>query len=111
MKYLVAIVFLLFTIVMIGSIQAQEVVVQNPAPIISAPVAAPLGSGGLISIILLVAFSANTMLTALRTVLLKYDGVAPGSDIPADDKALTLVNKICIVLGSILDFLMSNPQH
>lgn len=84
----------------------------------AAVVAAPSGvmgwiesHGGFQAAVLLLVSSFNTILSALRIVLKKFDGVAEGDPIPADKKALTLVNKLCIILGQILDFSMGNVKH
>lgn len=112
MKFLTLIVIVLLSVVIFQAAQAQ-IVVQAPTP-----AAAVISSGnfveahgGLVATLVLLVFAAQALLTALRTVLLKFDGIAEGQDIPPANTTLTLVNKICIVLGTILDFLQGNAKH
>lgn len=91
------------------------------AQVASTPAAALQASGGVSQLIanhggyqasaVLLVFSVMTMLSALRTVLLKFDGIKDGEPIPADKTVLTKVNIVCIYLGHILDFLTGNVQH
>lgn len=67
--------------------------------------------GGYQAAILLLVGSAMAVLSAIRTVLSNFDGVAPGAAIPSNLQGLTLVNKICVILGQIIDFLQGNVQH
>ena len=67
--------------------------------------------GGFQGAVLLLVFTAMTMLSALRAVLKKWDGINEGDAIPADNKALTLLNKICMVLGTVIDYVQGNVQH
>lgn len=67
--------------------------------------------GGIQAAALMLVFSAFTLLSAVRTVLLKYDGLDLGQPIPADYKGLTLVNKLCLLGGNVIDFLTGNTQH
>jgi hypothetical protein len=44
--------------------------------------------------------------------LYKWDGLDLNGPVdPAKFKTLTVVNKICLVLGKIIDFFGQNPQH
>ena len=67
--------------------------------------------GGLVPFLLLIMWSANSFLTAIRGVLLKWDNIAPGDAVPESNKPLTFVNKVSAIIGKILDFMMANPQH
>ncbi len=67
--------------------------------------------GGFSAAILLLVFSAQTAMSALREILYKYDGVEKGQDIPPSMVGLTQVNKICVILGKILDFMQGNVAH
>ena len=67
--------------------------------------------GGFQAAILLLVFSAFTLLSAIREVLYAYDGVAKGEPIPAQFKGLTLINKVCVILGKVLDFMQGNSAH
>ncbi len=104
-----------------GFIAIAQVPVASPSPAII-PVVIPLvekagimawitAHGGFQAAVLLLVGSAFSLLSAIREILLKFDGIEKGAEIPADKSALTLVNKICIVLGKIVDFLQGNIKH
>jgi hypothetical protein len=67
--------------------------------------------GGFQAAVLLLVFSMMTLLSALRKVLYSYDGVNEGDPIPPEYKGLTTVNKICVVGGTVLDFIQGNIKH
>lgn len=67
--------------------------------------------GGFQSAVLLLVMSAFTLLSAVRQVLSNLDGVAPGAEIPAGMQGLTMLNKICVVLGQVVDFMQGNVKH
>lgn len=67
--------------------------------------------GGFQAAVLLLVGSAFCILSAIRQVLLNFDGVGPGQDIPADQKALTILNKVCLALGKVIDFIQGNVKH
>jgi hypothetical protein len=109
MKTLLALLTFLVSYLYIGFAMAQEAV---------APVAAPTGimgwiaaHGGFQASILILVGSSMALASALRTVLLYFDGVPPGADIPPGLTGLTTVNKVCVVLGKVLDFIQGNLKH
>lgn len=68
--------------------------------------------GGFQMAVLLLMTSALSLLSALRLVLFKFEGIAEdGSNIPADSKVTLVINKICQYLGVAVDFMMGNPKH
>lgn len=84
----------------------------------SAPVSASGGimgwinaHGGVQMSALLLVYSANAILSAVRDVCCKLDGINPGDVIPANKQALTIINKVCIALGKVIDFIQGNVQH
>lgn len=94
----------------------------SAAPVVQAVLASPPAAqhgvmawveshGGFQGAVLLLVFSAMTLLSALRAVLKKWDGIAEGDAIPADNKSLTLLNKVCMVLGTVIDYVQGNLQH
>lgn len=84
----------------------------SPLPVSGGALVAIVNSkGGLVAFIILVMACVNIIMSSVRLALYKWDGVNPGDQIPADDKALTLVNKICLFLGKIVDFIGQNVQH
>lgn len=60
---------------------------------------------------ILYVFAFNTFLSALNTVMKKFDGVNPGDQIPAGFTGLKIVNATCAALGKILDWVQGNVQH
>lgn len=126
-------IILAFLLVFAGVALAQDASVSTTTTMVSATpgvapvVTVPAGttpltlSGGLVkwvadhggpqAAILFLIFSVFTGLSAARQILYKYDGINPGDPIPADMKGLTLVNKICVFLGGILDFMTGNTKH
>lgn len=94
------------------------VVLPNIGQVIAPAVLASTGimgwinsKGGFVAAVFLIVTSAFTLLSAVRMVLYKFDGVAPGADIPANLVGLTWVNKICVVLGKLVDMLTGNVAH
>lgn len=67
--------------------------------------------GGFQAAILLLVFSAFTFLSAVREILYKFDGVEKGQPIPTGYVGLTWVNRVCVILGKVLDFLQGNVAH
>jgi hypothetical protein len=67
--------------------------------------------GGLAGAVSFVVFGLFTILSALRVVLAKYDGVSPGQNTATPDTKLTILNNVCSFLGSVVDFLTGNIQH
>ena len=88
--------------------QAAAVVAAAPANAIMGRIEA---HGGFQASVLLIVFVVFTGLSAFRTILYKLDGVDPGQPIPADKITLTTVNKICLFLGSVIDFIQGNTKH
>ncbi len=69
-------------------------------------------AGGLQAAVVALMLALMTVMSALRSILLKFEGYkSDGSDVPANKKALTTFNKVCIIGGKILDWLMGNVQH
>lgn len=56
-------------------------------------------------------YAINVLLSLLRTLCYKLDGIEPGATVPATDKVLTVLNKISILVGKALDYIMANVQH
>lgn len=95
----------------------------TPAPVAAAAASAVIGSpavvssnflvqtGGLIGAVSFIVFGLFTLLSAIRMVVAKYDGVAPGSNTPAPDAKLTFLNTALIWLGKAMDMVMGNVQH
>jgi len=89
---------------------------QVPSP---SPVAVPASGimgwitahGGFQASVLLLVGSAMAVLSGVRQLLYNFDGVAPGAAIPADMTGLTLVNKICVIMGKIVDYITGNVAH
>ena len=100
---------------------ASPVPASSPVAVISAPSAAPAAGsgvmgwisahGGFQAAVLLLVFSANAILSAVRDVMKKWDGINPGDAIPAANTKLTLVNRICMILGQVIDYVQGNVQH
>lgn len=63
------------------------------------------------SAILVLMGAAMSILSGIRQILAFYDGVAPGAAIPAGMVGLSAVNKICLILGKVVDFLTGNIAH
>lgn len=110
-----------FSFVLVQMAFAQA---PSPAasPVVAAVVAAPpaasggiwgwvVSHGGLQASILMLVACFNILVSALRDVLYKVDGVnlAPGA--PVDSSKLTLLNKLALVSGQILDWMTANIQH
>lgn len=105
MKLLIALVCL-FPVVLLAQVAPSPV----PAPV--GPVSNFIAShGGFYLTALLLAGCANSVLSAIRDVLAALDGVPKGGVIPEDKKALTAVNRICIALGKVIDYVQGNVQH
>lgn len=87
----------------------------------SAPTVAPVTTsalstfinshGGMSSSIILVLMCMNSLLSALRDICARFDGVNPGDAAPVGDTKLTVLNKVCLILGKILDYVTANVQH
>lgn len=87
--------------------------VAQPAIIAAVPAAGIMGwvnaHGGFQAAVLLLVGSAFAILSAIRQVLLAFDGVGPGAtSVPP---GLTVLNKVCLFLGKVIDFLQGNIQH
>lgn len=92
-----------------------------PAAAASAPAVVAVGTGimgwvvahgGLQAAILMLLVCANTAISAVRTICYKYDGLDLTDDVdPEKYKTLTVVNKIALVVGKLLDIVGSNTQH
>lgn len=67
--------------------------------------------GGFQAAVLMLVTGFFGILSAVRLLLYKLDGIKQGDPIPADYKGLTIVNKICLVLGSVVDFFTGNMAH
>lgn len=120
MKIFTRLAFALVAFVLAYSMLAiAQVPAASPAAVavVAAP-AAPSGlaglvnsKGGLIAFVGLCLMCLNMVMSSIRLMLYKWDGVDLSSNVPPDMKALTLVNKICLVLGKALDFFGNNTQH
>lgn len=113
-----AVVLLMLAFSVLALAQSSPPPAPSATPAIVSSPASPSGlgglvqsKGGLVAFITLCVLSLNALMSGVRLMLLKWDGVNPGDPIPADDKALTVVNKICIVAGQIMDFFGQNTQH
>ena len=67
--------------------------------------------GGFMAFGLLLITCFNITVSALQSLCLTFDGIAPGATVPPEDKVLTLMNKICGISGKILSWVGSNVQH
>jgi len=67
--------------------------------------------GGMMAVAVAAMLGLNAVLSGVRDLLYFYDGVAKGAAIPAQYTGLTTVNKICIWLGKILDYVQGNVAH
>jgi hypothetical protein len=92
-----------------GAAFAQAVPSPVPAPSGVAGVVA--SKGGIVGLIIAVMLSMNILMSGARAALAKWDGVDLGQPIPDQYKGLTLINKICLVLGKGVDFITSNLPH
>lgn len=115
MKRLFVATLLLFTAIFCFA-QTTTTMPDTTQTTVTAPAASGIvgwvqSQGGPAAAVMFIVFATFTMLSALRQVLYKYDGIAPGADIPPADKALTGVNKACIILGNVLDFITGNTKH
>lgn len=109
------------TVAMLFLFIGVEILAQTAAPVaspVAAVVAAPPAQptfwqkeGGLVGGVSFIVFGLLAVLSCLRLVLAKYDGVEPGQNTPAPDAKLTFLNNACLFLGKISDILMGNPQH
>lgn len=122
-KLFAALTFFMFSFVIVQMAFAQ---VSSPAPVASAspaivaaaPVVAQGGfwgwvmaHGGLQASVLLLVACFNIVVTAARDVLCKVDGVNLANGVPPDKTKLTLLNKIALASGTVLDWLTANIQH
>lgn len=67
--------------------------------------------GGPVAAVLLLVGSFNALCSVIRDQLAKYDGVDLTKPIDPQYATLTLVNKICLWSGRILDLVNANTQH
>lgn len=59
-----------------------------------------------------IVYALNTVMTGVRNILAKYDGIDPTTVLPANAPSnLTFMNKVCVLLGKAMDFIMANPAH
>ena len=107
---------------LVGFIVCWSLVSLSQATVLVAPVAvaaAPANGmmtwiaahGGFQASVLMLVTFLFSILSAVRLLLLKLDGVEPGAEIPADKSGLSALNKACIVLGQIIDFVQGNTKH
>ena len=54
-------------------------------------------------------YALNSILSSLRAIAAKYDGIQPGEQKPSE--AQNFLNKLCMALGKVLDFIQGNVQH
>lgn len=100
---------LLVLFMLVGNI---NVFAQSPAPVVVPQnVGFIAAHGGLQASLILLVLVLNIVLSAVRDVLASLDGVPKGGVIPEDKAALSLVNKVCIFLGKIIDYVQGNVQH
>src|SRR6266403_1539385 len=104
--------FMLYlTILLLGSIYAFGQAVVAPVVVATPVIAAPSwleAHGGMMAVVVAVMLGLNAILSGLRDLLYFLDGVPKGAPIPANYTGLTLVNKICLWLGKILDYVQGN---
>lgn len=119
MKIFTRLAFALVAFVLAYSMLAiAQVPAASPAAVavVAAP-AAPSGlagmvnsKGGLIAFVMLCLVCLNGVMSAVRLAMYKWDGVDLSADVSAN-KPLTVINKICLISGKILDFFGNNTQH
>jgi hypothetical protein len=123
-KFLASVVIFVSSFIFINICFAQSPspsaspAVKTVAAIVSSPPAAQSGvmawvesHGGFQAAVLMLVSGFLGILSAVRMLLYKLDGVAQGSSIPVDYKGLTVLNKVCLVLGSVVDFFTGNMAH
>jgi hypothetical protein len=107
MKFIVS-----FLLLLIGCFAMAQVPAPAPvSPVPSGIMGWVTAHGGFQGAVILLVYMANSILTGLRNAAAKYDGVNPGDAAPADASKLNLLNKVCLVLGKVLDYVLGNPQH
>ena len=98
-----------------ASTASAAAVVQNAAsasaPIASMSLGDYIKSHGLPASAIMLLLCLNAILSGLRDLCAKLDGVKPGDAAPAGDVKLSMLNKACLILGKILDYLTANVQH
>lgn len=132
MKLIIASIVFMFSWSMISLAQVAPVASASPAAVVSASPAPVVGSqaaavqveqkmtfsdllknaGGLQGFVLALMVSFMAILSSIRALALKLEGFqADGSDVPATNKPLTLMNKIAKYVGVALDWAMGNVAH
>lgn len=117
MKKILSVLVLSFCLLFIGvTLLAQSS--PPPAAPPAASVAAPspasgflAHTGGIAGAVSFIVFGMFTLLSAIRLVIAKYDGVNPGENKSDPDAKLTFLNVALIWLGKAMDLFMGNPQH
>lgn len=109
-------IFIMFTLFILN---AMTVLAQVPPTAVAPVVAAPnflqdfLNShGGPMGAFILIIYTLNTLLSAIREILYKWDGVTADDPLTMEKfKVLSLVNKACLVVGKLIDYATGNTQH
>lgn len=116
--FIMSFVFISMCFAQTSPIVAGSPVPSTPAVMAIVPASAPGGimnwinsAGGFQAAVLLLVTTFMAILSAIRTLFASFDGVAPGAAIPTSLSGLTLINKICVIGGQILDFIQGNVQH
>lgn len=105
MKALAALLLFTFSFLAVGYAQDAAAL---PATGLMGWIAA---HGGLQLSVLMLVGCFNIACSAIREILAKLDGVDLSKDIPAGEKSLTLLNKLALWSGKILDYVGNNVQH
>jgi len=102
-------------------ITLAQVPAPSPTAVVAAVVAAPaaqggfwgwiMAHGGLQAAVLLLVACFNIIISAVRDLLCKLDGIDLSQPIPADKTKLTFINKVALVSGKVLDWASANVQH
>src|SRR5579884_1197197 len=114
LRLCLAVVFFVLAYSMLSLAQSSPTPAPSATPaVVSA--ASPSGlaglvnsKGGLVAFVTLCVLCLNMIMSSVRLMLYKWDGINPGDQVPANATALTFVNKVCIVLGNIVDFFGQN---
>ncbi len=120
--FFLAVCFLFLDICTAQTVAAPAIASPNavaPDPIIVATISAPstgimgwiLAHGGFQAVIAMILLSTLSFLSVIKEIACKFDGVAPGADIPPGMKGLTFINKAWVIVGKIVDFLGMNKAH
>lgn len=112
-------IFIMFTLFILNALtvlaQVPPAAVAAVAPAIATPNFLQdllSAHGGPMGTFILVIYSLNTFLSALREILYKWDGVTADDPVNMEKfKALSLVNKACLIVGKIIDLATGNTQH